>query len=101
DILPFLKSAIQRAHDAGLTRILLDPGTGYRLPGVSPSEKERYQVKVYQALPSLRALGYPLLVALPRKDDRARTIELVRVIARHADFVRAHDPTILHEALAR
>ena len=99
-ILPFLKPAVERAHAAGLREILLDPGTGYRYPGVTPAAKERYQRKVYEALPLLRALGHPLLVALPRKDERARTLELVRIILRYADFVRAHDPLILTEAKA-
>ena len=98
-ILPFLRAAVHRAQAAGLKRILLDPGTGYRYPNVTPEEKERYQRKVYDALPRLRELGHPLLVALPRKDDPARTIELVRLIARHADFVRAHDPSVLTAAL--
>jgi dihydropteroate synthase len=99
DILPFLRSAVEHAHAAGLHDILLDPGTGYRYRDVSPADKERYQVKVYDALPQLKGLGHPLLVALPRKDDEARTIELVRRIARHAEFVRAHDPAILAAAL--
>jgi dihydropteroate synthase len=99
DIIPFLESAIHRAGELGLRQLLLDPGTGYRYPNVTPHEKERYQVKVYEALPRLHELGFPIFVALPRKDDPERTIELVRQIARHADFVRAHDPTVLAAAL--
>jgi dihydropteroate synthase len=99
DILPFLESAVERARERGMRDILLDPGTGYRYPNVSAEAKERYQVKVYAALPRLRALGFPILVALPRKDDLDRTIELVRRIARYADFVRAHDPKVLAAAL--
>ena len=101
DILPFLSSAAARAGAMGLRDLLIDPGTGYRYPGISAADKERYQMKVYASLPRLRALGYPLLVALPRKDDPARTIALVRLIAEHAEFVRAHDPTILAEATGR
>lgn len=101
DIAPFLEAAIERAHAAGLHDLILDPGTGYRYRDVTPEEKERYQVKVYEALPQLRQLGHPILVALPRKDDPNRTLELVRRIARHADFVRAHDPSILAVAAKR
>jgi len=100
DILPFLRRALDRARSAGLREVILDPGTGYRYPGVSPAAKERYQLKVYRALPELAALGPPLLVALPRKDSLRRTLELVRMIAGHADFVRAHDPTVLSTAAA-
>jgi dihydropteroate synthase len=99
DILPFLQSATDRARARGIRQLLLDPGTGYRYPDVSVEAKERYQVKVYEALPQLRSLGFPVLVALPRKDDPSRTLELVRRIARYADFVRAHDPTVLAAAL--
>jgi dihydropteroate synthase len=101
DILPFLTKAAARAAAAGLRDVLIDPGTGYRYRGVGAAEKERYQLKVYAALPQLRQLGHPLLVALPRKEDPARTLELVRLITRHADFVRAHDPKILAEAAGR
>lgn len=99
DIIPFLRSAVVRAQAAGLTSLILDPGTGYRYPGVSPEEKERYQVKVYRELGHLRELGFPLLVALPRKDDPRRTMELVRMILAGADYVRAHDPTVITAAL--
>jgi dihydropteroate synthase len=100
DIAPFLSSALARAHAAGLKDILLDPGTGYRYPNVSPAAKEQYQLKVYRALPELSALGAPLLVALPRKESMQRTLELVRMIAEHADFVRAHDPAVLAAAIS-
>jgi len=100
DIEPSLRAAVDRAHAAGLHDLILDPGTGYRYRDVSAADKERYQIKVYDALPRLRALGHPLLVALPRKDDPARTLELIRMIAHYAEFVRAHDPTVLRQALA-
>lgn len=94
-IVPFLERAIERACSVSLHTLILDPGTGYRYPGVSAEEKEQYQVKVYEALPALRArLGFPLLVALPRKESRSRTVELARLIAAGADFVRAHDPSV-------
>lgn len=99
DILPFLRAAVDRAHGAGLREILIDPGTGYRYPGVSVEEKERYQRIVYAELGRLRELAHPLLVALPRKDDLARTLELVQIIAHEAEFVRAHDPLVLLQAL--
>jgi dihydropteroate synthase len=95
-ILPFFERAVERACAASVHDLILDPGTGYRYPGVSVAEKERYQVKVYEALPHLGArFGYPLLVALPRKENRDRTRELARLILAGADFVRAHDPSIL------
>ena len=96
DIAPFFERAIERACAVSLHDLILDPGTGYRYRGVSPEEKERYQVKVYAALPQLRArFGFPLLVALPRKESLERTVELARMILLGADFVRVHDPAVL------
>ncbi len=100
-ILNYLEAAIRRATSAGITNLLLDPGTGYVYPDVTPIEKERYQERVYEALPRIRALGYPLLVAVPRKPDRARTLDLARrIVAGGADFLRAHDPALAREAVA-
>ncbi len=59
DVLPFLRDALGRAAEAGVGEVLLDPGTGYRYPGVSAADKERYQLKVYARLPELAALGHP------------------------------------------
>lgn len=99
DIIPFLKRAVAMATSAGLRRLVLDPGTGYRYPGVSPADKEAYQLKVYANLDALRALGHPVLVALPRKPDLQRTLELIRMILVSADYVRAHEPRLVAAAL--
>lgn len=99
-ILRFFEAALARASRAGVHSLILDPGTGYRRPGVSAADKERYQVEVYHALPRLRGLGHPLLVAVPRKEDRRRTLALTRMILAEADFVRAHEPSLVCDALA-
>ena len=61
-----------------------------------------YQRKVYADLGRFRALGHPLLVALPRKRDAALTRALVRMIVDNgADFVRAHEPALAVAARSR
>jgi dihydropteroate synthase len=94
-MLPFFEQALTRAAHAGLAAIILDPGTGYVYPQVTADEKVIYQRQVYRDLDRLRAFGYPVLVALPRKQDPALTAELVQMIVDNgADFVRAHEPAL-------
>ncbi|MGD9893027.1 MAG: dihydropteroate synthase [Dehalococcoidia bacterium] len=92
-MLPFFEQALVRAAHAGLTQIILDPGTGYVYPQVTADEKAVYQRAVYQNLHRFHEFGHPVLVALPRKEDPVLTRELVQMIVDNgADFVRAHQP---------
>lgn len=100
-MLPWFEGALARAQRAGVRAVILDPGTGYAQPHLSPAEKEAYQRRVYPQLPRLREFGCPLLVALPRKPSRAVTLELARmIVAAGVDFLRAHDPLLAAEAIA-
>ena len=101
-MLPFFERALERAAAAGLREIILDPGTGYVYPQVAAEEKVLYQRKVYADLGRLRALGHPVLVALPRKEDPTQTRALVQMIVDNgADFVRAHEPALAVAARRR
>lgn len=100
-MLPWFERALERAQRAGVQAVILDPGTGYAQPHLTPAEKEAYQRRVYPQLPRLREFGRPLLVALPRKPSRAVTLELARmIVAAGVDFLRAHDPLLAAEAIA-
>lgn len=100
-MLPWFERALERAQRAGVQAVILDPGTGYAQPHLTPAEKEAYQRRVYPQLPRLREFGRPLLVALPRKPSRAVTVELARmIVAAGVDFLRAHDPLLAAEAIA-
>jgi dihydropteroate synthase len=101
-MLPFFEQALDRAAAAGLSALILDPGTGYVYPQVTAEEKVVYQRQVYRQLHRFRALGFPVLVALPRKQDPALTDELVQMIVDNgADFVRAHEPALAVAARQR
>ena len=92
-MLPFFAATLARATAAGLDQIIIDPGTGYVYPQVTAAEKVAYQRVVYANLQRFHEFGYPVLVALPRKQDPALTAELVQLIVDNgADWVRAHDP---------
>jgi dihydropteroate synthase len=100
-MLPFFERALRRATAAGLTEIILDPGTGYVYPHVTADEKLAYQRVVYANLRRVHEFGFPVLVALPRKQDPALTRELAQMIADNgADFVRAHQPALAVAARA-
>lgn len=93
-MLSFFERALARAEAAGLRDVILDPGTGYVYPGVSAEAKLAYQRIVYRDLGRIKALGRPVLVALPRKPDAALTAELVQsIIEGGAEWVRAHEPS--------
>ena len=99
-MLPWFEAALARARRAGVQQVILDPGTGYAQPHLSSEAKERFQRRVYPQLPRLRALGCPLLVALPRKARRDVTLALARmIVAGGADFLRAHDAALAVEAI--
>jgi dihydropteroate synthase len=100
-MLPFFEQALGRTENAGLTQIILDPGTGYVYPQVTSEEKAVYQRTVYQNLHRFHEFGRPVLLALPRKEDPALTRELVQMIVDNgADFVRAHQPSLAIAAAA-
>ena len=100
-MLAWFDAALERARRAGVTRVILDPGTGFAQPHLSAEEKEAFQRRVYPHLRRLQALGWPLLVALPRKPRRETTLALARmIVAGGADFLRAHDPVLAAEAIA-
>lgn len=100
-MLPFFEQALGRAASAGMTQIILDPGTGYVYPQVAATEKAAYQRVVYANLHRLHEFGHPVLVALPRKEDPALTQELVQMIMDNgADLVRAHQPALAVAAAA-
>jgi dihydropteroate synthase len=99
-MLPYFEAVLERASRVGVRDIILDPGTGYAQPHLSTEAKEAYQRRVYPNLQRLRALGRPLLVALPRKHHRETTLELARmIVANGADFLRVHDPVLANEAM--
>jgi dihydropteroate synthase len=101
-MLPFFEQALIRASQAGISQLILDPGTGYVYPQVTADEKAAYQRTVYTNLHRFHEFGFPVLVALPRKDDPAVTEELVQMIVDYgADFVRAHQPSLAVAAAAR
>jgi dihydropteroate synthase len=96
----YLAERAQIALDAGIarSRIVLDPGLGF-------AKNAEHNLKLLAALPSLCALGYPVLVGASRKTfvariagDGERELEFgtaavnAVAIVNGASIVRVHDP---------
>jgi dihydropteroate synthase len=96
----YLAERAQFALDAGIarSRIVLDPGLGF-------AKNAEHNLKLLAALPSLCALGYPVLVGASRKTfvariagDGERELEFgtaavnAVAIVNGASIVRVHDP---------
>jgi dihydropteroate synthase len=98
DVRSFLAERIDLAIERGVDRgkIVIDPGPDF---AKTPAET----VALLGRLPELRELGYPILLAVSRKDfvgaltgrrpaDRlAGTLGAIAVLAPHADILRVHD----------
>jgi dihydropteroate synthase len=100
-MLPWFETALARAEHAGVSDVLLDPGVGYQQPGATEAERVRLQRRVFSELHRLRSLGRPLFAAVMRKAMPALTVELTAAAIRSGvDFLRAHDPEVIWEAVA-
>ena len=104
EVSSYLAERAQFALDAGIarSRIVLDPGLGF-------AKNAEHNLKLLAALPSLCALGYPVLVGASRKTfvakiavrtagDREHELEFgtaavnAVAIVNGASIVRVHDP---------
>lgn len=75
----------------GITNLVLDPGLSINYRS-DYEEYGRHQIRVIRSLEALRALGYPVLVPVPRKADFHRMLTyLVLSIEHRADIIRVHD----------
>lgn len=76
----------------GVTDLLLDPGLSinYRSDYLAYS---RQQLNVIRGIPTLRALGYPVLIPVPQKrDNRTWMLSYLTLSLEHgADVLRIHD----------
>jgi dihydropteroate synthase len=76
---------------AGIDNVILDPGIALNYRG----DYEAYttmQLQVIAGLASLKELGKPVLVPIPRKRDFHRVAAYVSLAIEHeADIIRAHD----------
>jgi dihydropteroate synthase len=99
-VLAFFAAAVERARRAGVTQLLLDPGTGYAQPHATWEEKEVYQDSIYPHLPRLRVYGCPIYVAPPWKPPEEQLGNFTRVLRESgADFLRAHNIAIAARAV--
>jgi dihydropteroate synthase len=75
----------------GIDNVILDPGIALNYRG-DYEAYTRMQLQVIAGLGSLKSLGRPILVPIPRKRDFHRVAAYVSLALEHeADIIRAHD----------
>jgi dihydropteroate synthase len=66
----YFEREIQRAMDAGLMKILIDPGLGFYYQNLRDSQtRVRHQMEVFLTTFRLRKLGWPICHALPHAPE--------------------------------
>jgi dihydropteroate synthase len=108
EVMAYLLSRVDACVEAGIDRsqLLLDPGFGF-------GKTLAHNLMLFNALPALTALGYPLLVGVSRKsmlgaitgkgtDDRLTASVVMAALAAQAgaSILRVHDITETADALA-
>jgi dihydropteroate synthase len=85
------RALVDELAAAGIDNVILDPGIALNYRG-DYEEYTRMQLQVIAGLDSLKALGKPVLVPIPRKRDFHRVAAYVSLALEHeADIIRAHD----------
>jgi dihydropteroate synthase len=85
------RALVDQLAAAGIDNVILDPGIALNYRG-DYEAYTRMQLQVIAGLGSLRALGKPVLVPIPRKRDFHRVAAYVSLAIEHeADIIRAHD----------
>lgn len=76
---------------AGIGDVIVDPGIAINYRG-DYSEYTRMQLQVIRSLETVRALGRPVLVPIPRKQEDHRVAAYIAMALEHeADLIRVHD----------
>jgi dihydropteroate synthase len=79
------------ARDHGIRELILDPGLSINYRS-DYEEYGRQQLREIRGLASLRALGHPVLVPVPRKADTHRMLAYLTLSLEYgADVIRVHD----------
>jgi dihydropteroate synthase len=103
----FFERELQRARDAGVRRIIVDPGAGFYYSDLTDgAARVRHQMRLMLASGRLREFGYPVCNALPHAfeyfGEEVRTAEgFFGVLAAigGTSLFRTHEVRQLHAVL--
>jgi dihydropteroate synthase len=106
-VMEFFERELQRAHDAGVRRIILDPGAGFYYSDLTDgAARVAHQMRLMLASGRLRSFGYPVCNALPHAfeyfGEEVRTAEgFFGVLAAigGTSLFRTHEVRQLHAVL--
>jgi dihydropteroate synthase len=86
-----LRDRIGALTERGVSELLLDPGLSINYP----SDYRRYtlqQMEVIRSLGTIRSLGHPVLIPVPRKREFHRVMAYTTLALEYgADVIRVHD----------
>lgn len=100
-IVDFLGARAERARDAGISEIYVDPNIGILHAATDDFAKIHLQYEVLAELDALRSLGCPLMLYAARKPERLARIMMAEAVLRAAPrVIRTHEPEILQQLLA-
>ncbi len=97
EVCQFLQERVERAKEAGVRKIILDPGIGF-------GKTMEHNLTLLRGLDSIRSLGYPVLVGASRKSFIGEVLDLgveersegslaalSIAVAKGVDILRVHD----------
>lgn len=100
EIVASLEPRVEAARAAGVGEVIVDPNLGIIHPETDDYEKIHLQLEIVWQAERFRALGCPLLFYAARKPERlARIMMASAVLHAQPEYVRTHEPRILHELL--
>jgi len=91
DIKSFFRQQVAKAKEAGLEKIILDPGIGF-------GKAQQHNISILKRLREFVDLGYPLLVGASRKSMIGRILEDREVDDRVTGTVAVHYHAMTHGA---
>ncbi len=85
---------------SGVTQTILDPGISINYRG-DYAAYTRMQLEVIRSLAPMKALGRPVLVPIPRKQEDHRVAAYIAMaLAHEADIIRVHDVALAIDLVA-
>jgi len=97
EVKQFLKTQAEKAKDAGITQIILDPGIGF-------GKNVEHNLQIIKNIQSFKELGYPVLIGLSRKSFIGKILDtevnerlegtlagVTASVLNGANIVRVHD----------
>jgi len=99
-LVAYFAPRIERARDAGVSAVVVDPNLGIIHPATDDHTKIHLQHEMIWNTDTLRELGCPLLFYAARKPERlARIMMASAVLHARPEYIRTHDPLTIERLM--